>query len=429
MADELSGDEHVAIARTLYARWETGEAKSSIELEAWGDATSHGKRFTSYVRRWLDLETEKKSAQTEHVERLEALLRIHGVSPTEAGDLDEHFRLLAKARESGLQAVRIYNDPLSGFRTEAFVLLMVAAWNALMQAILERVNVDVYERDGDGKQILADGRPKVLGTRELAGLAFANRNALQANLDFFVRLRHLIAHRYLPTLDNQIVSEAQALLLNFENALIENFGEEAALGGALTVPLQLSGFRSDGALASLRRAQSKLPTDVQEFLARHREELPDEVLRSSEYALQVFFVPVAANKERAADALVYFFRPGEISAEQEEGFQRRLAVVPKPRRVAVASADLLRPTEVVRLVHEFLPFRFTSDTHTRCWRYFVVRPASGSSEPEATDARFCVWDRLLNGYGYTRTWVDKLISELSDAETYERVVGYKPEAR
>jgi hypothetical protein len=277
--------------------------------------------------------------------------------------------------------------------------------------------------------VLAEGRPKVLGTRELARLAFPDRSALHANLDFFVRLRHLIAHRYLPALDSQIVSEAQALLLNFENALIEHFGDEAALGGALAVPLQLSGFRSAAAMTSLRQAQSKLPTDVLEFLARHREDLPEEIVRSTEYALQVFFVPVAANKERAADALVYFFRPGEISDEQEEEFQRRLAVAPKPKRVAVASADLLRPTEVVRLVNELLPYRFTADTHTRCWKHFGVRPASGSSEPDATDARFCVWDRLLNGYGYTRAWVEKLTAELSDPGTYERVVGYKPEAR
>lgn len=428
---ELSDDEHIAVATEMHARWQAGESKSAIEIDVWGNATSHGKKFTSYVRRWLGVETEKKANQTEHIEHLEALLRTHGVSPTDAGDLDEHFRLLAKARESALAAVRIYNDPLAGFRTESFLLLLVVGWNSLLQAMLERDGKDIYERDSHGKQVIVEGRPRIVGTGELARLALVGPRwaAVRANLDFVVRLRHLVAHRYLPALDAHIVSEAQALLLNFENLLVQEFGEEAALGTALSVPLQLSGFRNPGAHSSLRKAQAQLPTDVQEFLARHREELPDEVVRSSEYALQVFFVPVAANKERTADALVYFVRPGELSAEQEEDFQRRLAVVPKPKRVAVASGDLLRPMEVVRLVAERLPYRFTSDTHTRAWRHFGVRPSSASSEPEATDQRYCVWDRLMRGYGYTNAWVQKLIDDLSDPIAYEKVVGFAPDAR
>ena len=54
-----------------------------------------------------------------------------GISPTGAGDLAEECRLLAKSREAALEAVRVYNDPLAGFRTETFIVLMVVAWNYL----------------------------------------------------------------------------------------------------------------------------------------------------------------------------------------------------------------------------------------------------------------------------------------------------------
>jgi len=165
-----------------------------------------------------------------------------------------------------------------------------------------------------------------------------------------------------------------------------------------------------------------------DFLCRHRAEVPDAVLRSPEYALQVFFVPVTANRERAADAVVTFIRPGVLSPEQEADLAG-LVVVPKSRHVEVASGDLLRPMEVVNLVAERLPYRFTSDTHVRAWKHFKVRPGSHSSEPEATDARFCKWDRLMRGHGYTRAWVELLVTELSDPATYEAVVGYAPEAR
>ena len=130
-------------------------------------------------------------------------------------------------------------------------------------------------------------------------------------MDFFLRLRNQIAHRYLPALDPAIVEEAQALLLNFENTLVEFFGDASKLGGQLSVPLQLSGFRSQLGRDALRRAQALLPVDISDFLARHRHEVPDDVLRSPEYALRVFFVPVAANRQRPDDVLVNF-----VSAEK-----------------------------------------------------------------------------------------------------------------
>jgi hypothetical protein len=428
--DDLTDDQHRALAAELLARWEAGEAKSSLEVEYWDDASSHGKRFTSYVRKWLDRETERKSSQTEHIQRLEALLRTHGVSPTDAGDLDEEFRLLAKSRESALAALRVYNDPLAGFRSETFIVLMVIAWNSLLQAVLERDGVDYYERDEKGKQLLVDGRPRVQDTGGLVLLALGepSRSAVRSNLDFFLKLRNVIAHRYLPALDLEIAGEAQAMLLNFENLLVEEFGAEAALGERLAVPLQLAGFRNSEALASLKRAQANLPVDVQTFLAQHRKEVPEEVLRSPEYALQIFFVAVTANRDRSADAVVQFIRPGELTPELEAKLQD-LAVVQKPKRVAVASDDLLRPSEVVSLVKERLPFRFTTDTHQRAWKHYEVRPATGSAEPEATDNRYCRYDRLLRGYGYTRAWVDLLVEELSVAARYEAVVGFSPEVR
>ena len=99
---------------------------------------------------------------------MEALLRARGISPTAAGDLAEEYRLLANARESALAAVRIYNDPVAGYRTETFIVLMVGAWNSLLQAILERGGIDYYACDASGAQELIDDRPKVrehMGTR------------------------------------------------------------------------------------------------------------------------------------------------------------------------------------------------------------------------------------------------------------------------
>lgn len=426
----LSDEEHVALATELYERWNAGAKKSPLEVEFFDNATSHGKFFSAYLRKWLGVETEHRSGQSEYIARLESLLRANGVSPGVAGDLAEEFRLLAKARESALAALRIYNDPLSGFRSESFIVLMVIGWNSLMQAILERDGVDYYDREPSGRVIEINGRGKVKDTAVLIDLALAGDQycSVRANLDFFLGLRNLIAHRYLPALDTSIVGEAQAMLLNFERLLVEQFGEQAKLGEQLAVPLQLSGFRNPGGSEALKRAQALLPVDVMNFLSAHRAGQPDHVLRSPEYSLQIFFVPVTANRERSADVVARFFRPGEVPDRLTEGL-RELDVVTKPKQVPVASGDLLRPAEVVNLVAGRLPYRFTMDTHTRCWRHYNVRPASGSAEPEATDPIYCRWDRLSNGYGYTQAWVDRVVNDLGDAQTYEAVVGVPADLR
>ncbi len=428
--EELPDEEHIRIATEMYERWQQGEPKSRLEIEYWGNATAHGKKFTGYVKKWLGVETERRSHQSARIEELEALLRARGISPTAAGDLPEEYRLLANARESALAAVRIYNDPVAGYRTETFVVLMVGAWNSLLQAILERSGVDYYEREESGAQVLIGGRAKVLGTWELVNLALADdeNRAVRANLDFFLKLRNEIAHRYLPALDTEIAGEAQAMLLNFEELLLAEFGEEAALGEQLAVPLQLSGFRSDDSLQSLRKAQARLPVNVSDFLAQHRAGVDDEVLASPKYCLQIFFVPVTANRERSADAVVRFVPPGTVTPELEAELAK-MGVVTKRRTTPVASDDLFRPKEVVSLVAERLPYRFTMSTHTVCWKHFKVRPSSDSSEPEATDQRYCRWDRLLGGYGYTQAWIEKLVRYLSDPETYEEVVGIAPTHR
>lgn len=426
----LTDEQHVRLATEMHDRWKNGEPKSRLEIEYWDNPAAHGKAFTAYVRRWIGVETERQSSQSARIAELEDLLRAHGVSPTDAGDLAEEYRLLAKSREAALAAVRVYNDPLAGFRTETFIMLMVVAWNSLFQALLERARADYYERDAQGTQILIEGRGKVLDTWQLVERALADDEYrdVRANLDFFLKLRNQIAHRYLPALDVAVTGEAQAMLLNFEELLVAQFGEGAALGDRLAVPLQLSGFRNDGALRSLRKAQAQLPTDVTELLARHRADLDDEILESPRYCLQIFFVPVTANRERAADAVVRFISPDKVTPEIEEQLVT-MSVVTKRRITPVVSADLLRPSEVVNLVAERLPYRFTMDTHTRCWRHFSVRPPCGAGEPEATDDRYCRWDRLMRGYGYTKAWVDKLVRNLSEADQYEAVVGYAPDRR
>lgn len=187
---------HRARAREMYERWQVGEKKSALEREYWNDGSSHGQAFSAYVREHLGLETVRQSPMAARLEQAEALLRVHGVSLPEE-DLDEQFRLVARSREAALSALRIYNDPSAGFRTETFAMLMIVAWNTLMQAICERDDLDYSERDENGEIRVIHGRPKAVGTWELTELALGGDEfaALRANLDYWLGLRNLVAHR------------------------------------------------------------------------------------------------------------------------------------------------------------------------------------------------------------------------------------------
>ena len=76
------------------------------------------------------------------------------------------------------------------------------------------------------------------------------------------------------------------------------------------------------------------------FLARHRSSVDDDVLASPEYCLNVFFVPVAANRERSADAVVRFIPPAEVTPEMKDQLSD-IGVVEKRRIIPVASAGLV----------------------------------------------------------------------------------------
>jgi hypothetical protein len=71
----------MATLREMHARWQQGASKSSLEIEYLGKVESHGKLFSSLVRRYLGIETEKRSSGALEIDRLRRLLHAHGIDP------------------------------------------------------------------------------------------------------------------------------------------------------------------------------------------------------------------------------------------------------------------------------------------------------------------------------------------------------------
>ena len=255
---------------------------------------------------------------------------------------------------------------------------------------------------------------------------FGNENPpSRKNIEFFLGLRNKIEHRYHPELDPALYGECQAMLMNFEDFLVKEFGTDMALLDQVGVALQFSALRPHQQEEALRRLQSAALDDVRDYIQTFRAGLAPEILDSSQYSLRVFLIPKLENNPNAADLSVEFVLYDPSSPTEMEHLQRVTALI-RAKKVPVASKGLLKPKAVVARVQEALPFKFTMDTHTRCWKHYEVRPLWGSGNPENTRADFCIYDEFARDYGYTEAWVKYLSRKLAEPVEYQAVVGKPP---
>lgn len=139
-------------------------------------------------------------------------------------------------------------------------------------------------------------------------------------------------------------------------------------------------------------------------------------------------MPKLANRESVADLSVEFMHYDPSKPEETRKLKQVAALI-KEKRVPVASKDLLRPGGVVERLEECVPFKLTITTHTRAWKYYEVRPRTGTDQPEKTKPQYCVYDQLMGAYGYTEAWVRYLCRKLSDEIEYKKVTGQQPKPK
>lgn len=338
---------------------------------------------------------------------------------------------LEKARSSAIAAVENYNKPGVVFRTRTYTILMIIAWTALFHAIFYRKKVKPwYVKSGMGRAVRyekVDGEPRHWELAECLRHYYGPDNPPERkNLEFMLRLRNKIEHRDHSELDPALYGECQALLMNFEDLLVKEFGNEYALAEHLAVALQFSALLPSDQEEAIKRLERSTAQDIIEFIEAFRADLPPEVLESSRFSLKVFLLPKIANRESAADLAVEFV-PYDPSKPEEMEELRKVTALIKEKRIPIASKGLIKPGEVVAKLKECLPFKVTMYTHTRAWKHYKVRPESGSENPEQTRAQFCVYDELMDGYGYTEAWVRYLCRRLRDPAEYRKVAGQDPE--
>jgi len=321
---------------------------------------------------------------------------------------------LTKARDSALLAVEVYNKPAIAFRSGGFIVLMIIAWTSLLHAVAYARGRKPWHK-AKGRYVREDdNEPRHWELRECLRFYFEDDNPpIRKNLEFFALLRNRIEHRSMPALDAKIFGECQAMVIGFDQLLEREFGSKYKLDHMLPFSLQFGRSR----VLDERPPRSSGWKAVSAFIDTYRSALGSDILASNEYSFQVFLLPRIGNHERSADLAVQWVHYDPNKPVEMAEYERIVALI-KPKQVGVERSDLMKPKAVAFKVAATLKKPFTMNDHATCWKRYGVRPSQAGPNAR-TDDRYCVWDGLANAFVYTPAWIEFLVTELADEDTYK----------
>lgn len=325
-------------------------------------------------------------------------------------------------------AVDLYNRTAAERSLEAFVVHMHLAWLYLLHAKFERDDVD-YRYWVDKRRLeRMDGEPKTWELARSLSEALPDKDdPVRRNVEFFIKIRNKIEHRYEKLLATVLAGKTQSNIMNYEEMLTTWFGVEESLGDSLRFPVFMSTL-TPGAVEALKATYRRLPHKLTAFIREQDAALPDDVAEDWRYEFRVFLMPQTGPKTDS-DVVMRFIREEEMTDDQRRARDVVQTIV-RTKEVPVQNKGRYKPSMVARLVSEALGVRFSIfPHHVAAWRYYKVRPGEKAEHPALTDTRYCVWDEPHRDYLYTDAWVKKLIRDLTNPETFERVTGRVPESR
>lgn len=295
------------------------------------------------------------SASTEE-ELIQFKERWHRI-PISKGKVKEVEELVAKAREAMISAIQSYNNPRVSFRSEIFIVLSVISWTYLLHAFYRKHNVAFFYRRADGQtERTGAGQAKLWDLAQcLAAPQCPLPDAIKANLDFVLNLRHEIEHRSTGNIDQVISAKLQATALNFNTSLIDLFGGEQRIDTEFGVAIQMASFSHEQ--ARLLYGNAEIEPAISSVIDKYDQQVPDEIFNDARYAFRIIFVEQSCNREGQADQVVTFVRAGTEPAdsisrvlvkEQEKVKYKPSAIVKEMRRAGYHLFSLHHHTELWR---------------------------------------------------------------------------------
>jgi hypothetical protein len=321
--------------------------------------------------------------------------------------------LIEKARQSAISAIQVYNNPLSCFKTETYAVLMMVAWTALAQAEFTRDDINFDRQDKVGAPILVDGEPKAWELAESLEHMKNLDEVVKKNIEFFIKLRNWVVHRGVKEIDSEVAGECQALLLNFDQRLVDSFGKYYAVSESLALPLITSNVRDPSLMSAVKAVHRQNFDEVMKLVSSYRMSLDNTIYEDQRYSFRVFVMPRTGNRQSTSDYAIEFVRFEDLGPDVSEELKSKLIAV-RSREVPVHNKGSCRPQAVVDNVARQSGLKFNITHHTNAWKKYEVRPrALGSS---STNSKYCLLDEPTNTYIYTKEWIAFLVEKLKDPQ-------------
>ena len=272
--------------------------------------------------------------------------------------------LLQKSREAALNAVQSFNNPLTTFKTETFIVLMVIAWTYLLHAYYrsQKIEYRYYNQGPKRRRFIRDSSTGAFRYWELKQclneIACPLDKPTKNNLLFLIGLRNEIEHHQSAGVDERLSGRYLACCLNYERYICELFGEQYSLGTMAAFTLQ---FRDLTAFTSEKETVAPLPSKVAKYLQEFEANLSDEEICSAHYQCRFLYVPLLANRKGQADKVIEFVPyDSEFAKEVNEKYQQVIFKGFEPSKY--------RPTSIVKKMNEDGFPRFNIQHHTNLWQ-------------------------------------------------------------
>ena len=307
--------------------------------------------------------------------------------------------LLHQSREAALNAVQTFNNPLTTFKTETFIVLMSIAWTYLLHAY--------YHRDHIEYRYFSQ-RPKRRKFERMESGAFKYWDLAQclktascpldeptrSNLRFLIGLRNEIVHHQSTGVDHQLASRYLACCLNYERYICDLFGEQHSLRDVAAFTLQFGDIMTGGGASE---APMRLPSNVAKYLREFDAEMSEEDFASPHFRLRFLFTPLVARSKAQADEVVEFVPvDSELGQEINRVF---LKEVERPKHL---------PSEIVEQMREEGYPKFKMHQHIQLWKDLDAKNPGKGFGVQVTHTWF--WYDL---------WVDKVREHCAaNAELY-----------
>lgn len=297
--------------------------------------------------------------------------------------------LLIKAREAMTQAVQVYNNPRTHFRSETFIVTAIIAWTYLIHAYYKSEGVDYRHKKNvrgvETVQTTANGAEKYweLGQCLKAPQCPIDDEATKRNLLFLIDIRHEIEHRMTNQIDVALSAKLQACCLNFNRTLKKLFGDHYGLDSDLSFALQFASIDFEQKKALM--AENTLPPHIETVRASYEDDLSAEEYNDPNYAYRVLFVPKVVNKKAQADNVMELVPAGSDEAKTMN--KAYLKEVEKTK---------YRPGMIVDLMHADGFPNFSMHNHTKLWQ---------SLDAQNPDKGYGV-ETVADGWRWYERWVE-----------------------